>query len=437
MSSSATPALDYAVELAPRLGLSVSAPSLETRPVDDAALALPTFCERARIPADADTVVVPEGGYGWVIVGLSRLTASQLASDATLSFVGSTAASWVSFAALVNARLIKLLGTRNAALLGCFCLGFGQILSGWSSSSVGGLFVTNGVVMGFGLSLAFMASSALPAQYFSRRRGLANGSVFAGGGIGGGVWSLSINALIDRVGIPWTFRILGLVTMATTMPAALLLKERTRRASAQVDWQLFRDKKFVLLFIGSALATFPLLVPPFFIPLYATSLGVSTFLSSPLLAVFNLSSAVGRVGFGVLCDKIGPISSLALSLSLSAISILAIWPPSASTAPLVVFIVLNGAGNGGFFSTVPSVVGHMYGSARVASAFAMVLTGWAFGYFLRSPVAGWILDAYGGSDVGRAAFRPAMYYASSLSTVSAGLIWAMGLAVNKRFFAFA
>lgn len=136
------------------------------------------------------------------------------------------------------------------------------------------------------------------------------------------------------------------------------------------------------MFVGAGLGTFPILVPPFFIPLYATSLGASTFLSSALLALFNLSSAVGRLFFGALCDKVGPLSSLLLALILTTISMLAIWPVSGSIAPLVAFIVINGAGNGGFFSTMPSVVGHIYGGARVANAMAMVVTGWAFGYFL-------------------------------------------------------
>ncbi|KAI0067283.1 MFS general substrate transporter [Artomyces pyxidatus] len=398
---------------------------------------------------------VPDGGYGWVVVaacsvitfffvGLgyswgviqARLTASHLATDSTLSFIGSTTVAFISFAALLNARLIRWLGTRNAALLACFCLGAGQILNGWSAGSVGGLFITNGVVMGFGTSLCFMACGSLPSQYFKRRRGLANGVVFAGGGLGGSVWALSINALIDRVGIPWTFRILGFITLAVTMPTAMLLKERTRRASASLEWGLFLDPKFILLFVGSGVATFPLLVPPFFIPLYANSLGTSTFLGSALLSVFNLSSAAGRVGFGLLCDKIGPISSLSFALVLSAVSMLAIWPVSGSVAPLVVFIVLNGAGNGGFFSTMPSVVGHMYGQARVANALAMVVTGWAFGYFLGSPVAGWILDAYGGSEAGRAAFRPAIYFAGSMSLGSAAIIILMRHIVSGKIFAF-
>jgi predicted MFS family arabinose efflux permease len=91
---------------------------------------------------------------------------------------------------------------------------------------------------------------------------------------------------------------------------------------------------------------------------------------------------VGRISFGLLCDSIGPVSALCLALVLNAVSMLAIWPASNSLAPFFVFAIVCGASNGGFFSTVPSVVGHLYGAARVANALAMVVSGWAFGYLL-------------------------------------------------------
>lgn len=115
-------------------------------------------------------------------------------------------------------------------------MGSGLILSGFATKSVPGLFITNGVIMGYGISLVFMAGGTLPSQYFSRRRGLANGFVFAGGGIGGAVLSISTQALLDRVGVAWTFRITGFITLAATIPAAMLLRERTRRVASSIEW---------------------------------------------------------------------------------------------------------------------------------------------------------------------------------------------------------
>lgn len=132
------------------------------------------------------------------------------------------------------------------------------------------------------------------------------------------------------------------------------------------------------------MATFPLLVPPFFIPLYAASIGLSTSTGSTLLAIFNLASAFGRIGFGQLGDKIGPITSLSIAMIMSALSMLAVWPVSDSLAPFVVFILINGIGNGGFFSTIPSVVGHVYGPKRLPTALAMVVSAWGAGYMMVS-----------------------------------------------------
>lgn len=59
---------------------------------------------------------------------------------------------------------------------------------------------------------------------------------------------------------------------------------------------------------------------------------------------------------------------------------LILWPVSQSIGPLVVFVIINGMANGGFFSTMPTVVGNVFGSARVGVAMGMVVTGWAGGY---------------------------------------------------------
>ena len=63
---------------------------------------------------------------------------------------------------------------------------------------------------------------------------------------------------------------------------------------------------------------------------------------------------------------------------------LAIWPVAESLAPLIIFVIVNGAANGGFFSVMPTVVGNVFGSARVGVAMGMVVTGWTGGYLLVS-----------------------------------------------------
>lgn len=127
--------------------------------------------------------------------------------------------------------------------------------------------------------------------------------------------------------------------------------------------QLFKDARFLLLALAGAIGTFPLLVPPFFIPMYAETLGLPRFTGALLLAGWNLASACGRLGFGFFGDRLGPVNSLLLSFALNALSMLAIWPISTSLAPLTVFVIVNGLANGAFFSIMPTVVGAVFGGS--------------------------------------------------------------------------
>lgn len=144
--------------------------------------------------------------------------------------------------------------------------------------------------------------------------------------------------------------------------------------------RLFRDIRFILLFIASAIATFPLLVPAFYLPLYTSAMGMKSSVGAAMVAAFNFSSAIGRLLCGFCCDSLGPLNTLFMSLLLSALSMLILWPVSQSIGPLIAFVIINGMANGGFFSTMPTVVGNVFGSARVSVAMGMIVTGWAGGY---------------------------------------------------------
>lgn len=146
--------------------------------------------------------------------------------------------------------------------------------------------------------------------------------------------------------------------------------------------RLFKSLTFNLVFFAGAIGMFPLFVAPFFLPLYTKALGFSSSTGAGLVAGFSLSSAVGRILTGFASDRLGALNTLFLSCMLTAISMLAIWPASTSLGPLTVFVVMNGISNGGFFSTMPTVVSNVFGSARMSVAMSMVITGWIGGYLM-------------------------------------------------------
>ncbi|KAJ1566334.1 hypothetical protein HK405_010212, partial [Cladochytrium tenue] len=219
-----------------------------------------------------------------------RLVADGLAPSSTLVWIGSAQASVEALLVLPGDRFVAAYGPRRVALVGTFFAAAGPIVASFCTNSVIGLILTEGLMFGLGQALCFYAVATLPATYFLRRRNLAMGIMSSGAAVGGAVFSIVTAQLLRSLSLAWTFRAIGLIFLALNLPAALALRSRSpaeplrRSGRRMLDRTLFKDKRFTLLLVGSAIALFPLFVPPFFLPLYASSVGLSTTVSSLILA---------------------------------------------------------------------------------------------------------------------------------------------------------
>jgi hypothetical protein len=52
-----------------------------------------------------------------------------------------------------------------------------------------------------------------------------------------------------------------------------------------------------------------------------------------------------------------------------------------------------------------------------------------------SPIAGYLLEAFGGTEGGLQAYRPAMFYAGGVSLVATGLVLYMRLGMERKAWA--
>jgi MCP family monocarboxylic acid transporter-like MFS transporter 3 len=150
-----------------------------------------------------------------------------------------------------------------------------------------------------------------------------------------------------------------------------------------------------------------------------------------------IGNAIGRFAAGPLCDKMGPLNMFVVIMVLNATSMLAIWPVSNTLGPLLAFAMLNGVANGAYFTTQPTVVASIFGPGRATVAMSMSVTGWTAGYFMGAPIAGYLLQA-GGGQQGKGAiqsvnvFRPAIFYAGGMATLSALCVVFARLTVAKN-----
>ncbi|CAN9089993.1 hypothetical protein CUC08_Gglean005018 [Alternaria sp. MG1] len=395
-------------------------------------------------PPPSAAEAIPNGGYGWTVVAscsfllfwingyttawgvlqTAILKSPNLNTNVrTITFVGSLYMACMVAFGIASIRVMRSFGVRYTALAATTVFGVGLIATSFTLDHLGGLFCIAGLLVGVGTSLLYTATNSLPLQWFSSKLGIANGVVKAGGGVGATVLPLAAQALIDKFGLEWTFRVLGILIMATGIPCTLLLKERaTTGTLSRFDWSLLKNVPFLTLTMAGAVGVFALFVPPFFLPLFASSIGLSASTGAGLVGGFGAATAVGRILGGLTCDKIGSFNTLMITCLVNSVSMLAIWPVSTSLPPLFIFALVNGCANGSFFVSLPTAVAVVAPHSAAASIALMVFF-WTPGYLLGAPLAGLLIEATGAADASSIEpYRAAIFYAAGTGVLATLLI---------------
>ncbi|PWN53696.1 MFS general substrate transporter, partial [Violaceomyces palustris] len=351
-----------------------------------------------------------------------RLIDRGLATASTMGWLSSVTVVLTPILAIPCTKFIDSFGNRLSGLLGAMLVGTGYVSTSFSLKSLPMLFLSQ-AIFGCGYAFVFWSSNSLAAQYFTRRRALAIGIVYSGSGVGGAVMSILLSRLVERIGLEWGIRALGIMAYIILVPASYTLKPRWKSGKAAFRLALFKDYRFVLLMSGTAISTFPLFVPTFFLPTYATSAGLSSNVGAWLVSGYNLSSALGRLAFGFVADtSLGPVTTYMLVLFFMGLSILAIWTVANSLSVLLLFMAINGSCCGAMYSLQPPVNASVFGVQDLALSMSMITMSRALGTALGGPTAGYLLDAFGGPGSGTQAYRPALFIMGSLSIVSSMVI---------------
>ncbi|KAJ3266161.1 hypothetical protein HDU77_002292 [Chytriomyces hyalinus] len=324
-------------------------------------------------------------------------SSNNLAPISVISFIGAIGASFLVGLGLVSGRLAEKFGFRVMIVIGAFVLSIGLLLASFSTQ-VWQLILTQGVLVGTGMSLSYFPAVSLPSQWFEKRRGLATGIAVSGSGLGGLVMSLLTQSMLTKIGFEWTMRATALIILVGILAVIPFVKTRLPPApQSKTDWAVFKDHRFLLLLGTGFFATFANLVPVYFLPAYSIDVvGVSKTDAAVLVSIYNGSSAVGRILIGIGADTVvGRLNSLILCTFLSSASMLFIWTFARSYALLVLFACVNGFVCGGYISLFPVVVGAIFGVKRLPSLIGTLMSISAIANLSGTPLAGVVRDALG------------------------------------------
>ncbi|KAH8114499.1 MFS general substrate transporter [Phellopilus nigrolimitatus] len=195
----------------------------------------------------------------------------------------------------------------------CFTSLFGASYA----TKVRDLLILQGFLYAIGGSLLYAPCISFMSEWFVRRRGLANGVMFAGTAVGGLLLPLILPHLVNSFGPSKTLRILSLAILGLILPALPFLRPRLpesrvhgpdSRPEVDQGWRFawIKNPPFMLYVLANTLQGFAYFLPLLWLPTFASDLNLSDTDASLTLALLNGSSVMSRVGMGVLSDKFNP-----------------------------------------------------------------------------------------------------------------------------------
>ena len=208
-------------------------------------------------------------------------------------------------------------------------------------------FYVAGVVLGIAGALVFVvASTVLIENWFADKRGTALGIAMCVSGIGGFVFPIIGNMMLETIGWRMTYVAFAVIMCVMILPWSLFVfrlhpeelglkpygaEKMAEKAGAEEKTSGIPSKKaiFTLAFVCIFLyAGIEALFSGYnnHLPGFAESLGYSAAFGAGILSLAQLGYSVATLVMGWVTDRIGVAASTYITLGITALSLVGFWP---------------------------------------------------------------------------------------------------------------
>ncbi|KAF1809822.1 MFS general substrate transporter [Eremomyces bilateralis CBS 781.70] len=305
--------------------------------------------------------------------------------------IGSLSSSLYMVLGVFTGRFADILGYQAALISGSILIVGGLVAASFSTQFYQ-LVLSQGLAFGLGTALVYYPAISVSGQYF-RRHGLANGFVVSGGALGGCIGPYSVRIMIQRLGLPGTFRMLAYISAGVLTFSCVSFMRAGRQPGPRfqkiMDLRLLKDPRFLVILVSGTVAMTGFLPRYFLVPASAVSQGINTEYAAWLLGLMNGLSIIGRLGVGSFADRYGKLTALIASFVLCGVGHLVFWLPAVMVeaedekpvALMTVFVIFVGFLGSGFVSLIPVVMSDMFGFEDLASKVGLLNSIMGLGVF--------------------------------------------------------
>ncbi|EPS33230.1 hypothetical protein PDE_08192 [Penicillium oxalicum 114-2] len=354
-------------------------------------------------------------------------------STSTVTWITSLETFVMFFVGPIFGTLFDNYGPRAILLGGTFFHVFGLMMASLSTEYYQ-FILAQGICSPLGASAIFNASVNSVSTWFAKRRAFALGITASGSSLGGVIFPIMVSNLIPKVGFPWAMRICAFVILAMLAIANATLKSRITHTKKPFDIMNFvrplKDVKFVVTVAACFCFFWGMFLPFTFVITQAQRYGMSEHLSLYLIPILNAASIFGRTLPGYLADRIGRYNIMIFFSYLSAILVLALWLPSRSNVPAIIFSALYGFSSGAFVSIVPALIAQISDLREVGVRNGTCFSIISFAALTGTPIGGALVpDVLTGSYTKLQVFCGVVMMAGSALFVVARIVvggWKLG-----------
>lgn len=353
---------------------------------------------------------IPDGGYGWVVVGVLFFTSfccwggnagfsiyladyikhrTFNGSGEDFAAVGGLAFGSGFFLAPMITYFIGKTSANTSLLVGAAFQFVAMLLASFATK-IWHLYLTQGMLMGFGLAMVAAPVPSIVPQWFSKKRSLALGIGVAGSGAGGILFNLGMQKIVQVKSVKWALRAQAIICVVINGICGLLLK--TRGDKIKPEFKPF-DVKVAKLFpfwLIISWVTFTILgyvVVQYCLTDATIALGYSAYTGSISSALLNVGVLFGRPLVGLAADKLGPISVATMVYFLCGLFCVSMWIPGRNLGTIMSFGILMGAFMGCIWGAMGAIIPRIVGLKKVGVTFGMTWV-WIGAAGIVSPIIG-------------------------------------------------
>ncbi|QBM90591.1 Nitrate/nitrite transporter NarK [Metschnikowia aff. pulcherrima] len=284
------------------------------------------------------------------------------ASKYDFALMGGMVVFLAQFLAPFSTLSVRVFGQTPVHLVGICIQTLGYMLAA-ECTQLWQIFICQGVLVGISFSLIFIPGTLVIPTWFDKSKALAMGIAVSGAGLGGLVYSLVLNRIIQQTGDhKWALRTAGLMNLVISLFGTVFLRNRNKQKisyKTTLKWSFVKSTSRVV-FNFKIFDNYPLLITGlwfgvvllgYVIILYsfaavATSVGLSHTQSSNILAVLNALQVVGRPLLGNVGDSFGRNNTaIAICIYVGILST-AFWLNATTYVSIMVLAALIGGAVG-------------------------------------------------------------------------------------------